>query len=891
MSVERHRRAKELFLACVDLAPAELQSFLEEHCAGDGGLRREVEALVAFERRRPDFLARDAGAPPSPAGADGGGPREIAGFRIVAKLGQGGMATVYEAEQDRPHRSVALKVLRGLASPSIARRFEFESELLGRLHHPGIAQVFEAGTAEIGNARQPYFVMELVRGVPITDDARRRGLGTRQRFEMLARVCDAVEHAHQHGVIHRDLKPANVLVDENGLPKVLDFGVARLTDSDIGLTTMRTDAGQVIGTLLYMSPEQASGDRGAVDTRADVYALGVIAYELLTEELPYDLSRASVAEALRIVREREPRPPSQLRRALRGDAATIVMKALEKDRERRYGSAAALAADVRRYLRDEPIEAKPASRSYKLRKFAARNRSLVAAAFAVGVSLVAATAVSLTYALRASDQRDLALASQGRAERRFADVRALANTMLFELHDDIATLKGATAARERIVEAALEYLAKLSADAEANTGLLRELAEAYSRIGDIQGHPRRPNLGRTSAALDSYRESLALRERIRALGGEDASDALAVSSLHQRIGAVQLALGEHAQALGSHGRAVDVLAARVAGDPGNVETGRALAAARALSGSVHEQMGQYQEALADYRGALDLTEDLLAGHPDDARLPRDLSISCNETALILERLEQVAEAEVLVRRGLEIRQRLAAEDPEDARALRDLALSRHRLGSLYQRREANELALEEFRLALEALGSIFEADPEDDRALYDLSVAHSKHAGVLLALGRSDYAIDGYRESCALREELVGENPENYFHAAALAESFERLANAYRQSSRTGEAEASYRRSLELAGPLTARGSDDVNVQTIISLGSYELACLLDARAVGADAGGDPRSIREEALALLRRSLEVLDEMSSRGMHPTHGTHERADVAARLAACQATLAE
>jgi len=354
-------------------------------------------------------------------------PARLGRYTIRRVLGEGGMGTVYEAEQESPRRTVALKVIRaGYLSPGLLRRFELESQVLGRLQHPGIAQIYEAGVFcdhaddEASNHRAPtpipFFAMEFINGVPLTDFAAGRKLGTRQRLELLTKVCDAVYHAHQKGVIHRDLKPSNILVDESGQPKILDFGVARATDSDIQQTTMQTGAGQLIGTVPYMSPEQVGGDPLELDTRSDVYALGVIAYELLAGRLPYNLQRKMVHEAARIIREDEPTRLSSINRTLRGDVETIVAKALYKEKTHRYQSAEALASDIRRYLKDEPIAARPASTWYQASKFARRNRGLVTGLGAAFVFLFAGLVLALISRAEAVAARDGCRGGAGQRE-------------------------------------------------------------------------------------------------------------------------------------------------------------------------------------------------------------------------------------------------------------------------------------------------------------------------------------------------------------------------------------------------------------------------------------------------------------------------------------------
>jgi len=329
----------------------------------------------------------------------------IGRYRILRLIGEGGMGGVYEAEQEHPRRTVALKIIKaGMASSELLRRFEQESQALGRLQHPGIAQIYEAGTVDTGFGTQPYFAMELIHGQSPREYAEANHLKVRDRLNLMVKICDAVHHAHQRGLIHRELKPGNILVDETGQPKILDFGVARVTDSDTRVT-LQTDMGQLIGTLAYMSPEQALADPLDIDTRSDVYSMGVILYELLSGRLPYTLSK-KVHEAIQAIREEAPARLSTSNRTLLGDIETIVAKALEKERDRRYASAAEMAADIQRYLNDDPIVARRPSASYQLQKFARRNKALVSGVAAVFIVLVAGVVAVSWYATEVAQQRD-----------------------------------------------------------------------------------------------------------------------------------------------------------------------------------------------------------------------------------------------------------------------------------------------------------------------------------------------------------------------------------------------------------------------------------------------------------------------------------------------------
>ncbi len=414
------RDVERLFLELVDLPAGERQAALKERCADDAALREEVQALLEADEHNTDGLLEV----PAHDGGEDEAPLRVAGYRILSRIGQGGMGTVYKAEQESPRRTVALKLIRpGYASRRMLRRFEFEADLLGRLQHPGIAQIYEAGIGRVeyesSAGDRPFIAMELVEGTTLLEYVRSADLDARRILELVVRVCDAVHHAHQAGVMHRDLKPGNVLVDGQGLPRVVDFGAARLTDGDVFSRSVQTATGQVVGTLQYMSPEQAAGDASKIDLRSDVYSLGVILYELLAGRPPIDLTGVPITEAFRRLHEAEPTRLDGVVPSLRGDVATIVHTALERDRERRYPSASELGADLRRYLTDLPIQARPPTTLYQLRKFARRNRPLAGALIAVALALIAGLISSLV--LKARSDENAAL-----AQRRSEDLLRLA---------------------------------------------------------------------------------------------------------------------------------------------------------------------------------------------------------------------------------------------------------------------------------------------------------------------------------------------------------------------------------------------------------------------------------------------------------------------------------
>jgi WD40 repeat protein/serine/threonine-protein kinase RIO1 len=415
MNAPDRQRAIEVFESALDHEPADRDAYLDGVCRGNPELRAEVESLLEADERACGFLE-----PPEHVASQTASDSDpligttVGRYHITRVIAAGGMGTVYEAVQEEPRRTVALKVIRaGMTSRSALQRFKHESEILGRLPHPGIAQIYEAGTHG-GDHGPPFFAMEYVPGArSITQHAKDQRLSTRQRLELFVKVCDAVQAGHRRGVIHRDLKPANILVDENGQPKLIDFGVARATDADLTIAMLQTDVGQLVGTLRYMSPEQCEGDAIEIDTRSDVYALGVVLFELLTGELPYDFSTASPFDVPRVIREQEPRRMSAVNRMLRGDIETIVLKALEKDRVHRYQSVPELLRDIQHYLQHEPIEAKRGRRWYVFQKTLRRHR----VAFSVGAAfMLMVVASALGFALMYHDSEQQRITAEQRAE-------------------------------------------------------------------------------------------------------------------------------------------------------------------------------------------------------------------------------------------------------------------------------------------------------------------------------------------------------------------------------------------------------------------------------------------------------------------------------------------
>lgn len=474
MTPEQYQRAKSIFLEACDFDADEAAGHIARSAPDDDVVR--VQALRMLEHDRGASTANEAmvlrgveqlleTSPHTAAAASLDMPETIGPYRIVRRVGSGGMGDVFEAQQDSPRRRVALKLLRaGLASPSMLRRFEQEIQFAGRLSHPGIAQVYEAGVAQVGATPIPYFAMEFIDGRPLTTFAREHGLALQQKLHLFASICDSVQYAHQQGVIHRDLKPANILVQEEATSdtnagsapvtragtslthlaggataRILDFGIARSVRADPA-QTQATLAGQVVGTIAYASPEQITGRTDGIDTRTDVYSLGVILFELLTGTLPFETDGVSIVEAARLKSQQAPRRLSSMDRSLRGDLETIAAKALETDKARRYASASELGADVRRFLNNEVITARPATALYQARMFAKRNRAVVVAGALAVAALIGGIIATSLQARATRVQAQAALADRDIAQRKTAVAEGVSDMLLEAL--TVATPNG-----------------------------------------------------------------------------------------------------------------------------------------------------------------------------------------------------------------------------------------------------------------------------------------------------------------------------------------------------------------------------------------------------------------------------------------------------------------
>ena len=657
----------------------------------------------------------------APSNPELAGLERLGHYRIVRKIAEGGMGAVYEAEQENPRRTVALKVIRaGFTSDELLRRFQHEAQILGRLHHPGIAQVFEAGTATTPTGSQPFFAMELVEGRPLTEYAAQEGLDVRGRLELMVLICDAVHHAHQKGVIHRDLKPANILVDARGQPKILDFGVARATDSDLRNATLQTDVGQLLGTLPYMSPEQVAADPLELDTRSDVYALGVILYELLCGRPPYDLSAKMIHEAARVIREVDPVPASSINRTFRGDIEVILSKALEKDKKRRYASAAELAVDIERHLRDEPIVARPASTIYHLKKFARRNKAVVVGGSAVFVALVAGVIVSRLQAVRA-------LRAEGLARERLLDVNA-----------------------------ALLEVEKRRTEAEANFALARDAVARYlDGVSD--------NTELKAQALEPLRKHLletarGFYEEFVRLHGQDPALRADLAEARFRLGNIQRETGDNARAIEDYQAAI-ALHEDLAGTEASSPHARQVRVVSGNLGLSLAAVGRNAESEAAYRRTLEL-EGLLAGEsrPDPFFLA-SVANAYDNLGVLLDHTGRGSEGEKAHLDSIRIRERMSREHPESTEHASALIKGYNNLATLYATTNRSAEALPYLVKSAELCERLVREHPGQPDQENDLGATLNNLGGVYTLLERPSEARSTHEKALAVREKLAREHP------------------------------------------------------------------------------------------------------------------------------------
>lgn len=770
----REAEVAELVKTALEHEAAEWPQFLDAHCPAE--LRSEVESLLGYQKHAARFIEQPAVQIAAEMLTTTLRPGDvIEQYRVESLIGSGGMGEVYLATDTVLKRRVALKLVqRGLNSQEILRRFRHEEEILAGLNHPNIAQLYGTGLTAEGI---PFFAMEYVEGTRLDRFCSERALDIHDRLQLFRKVCSAVAYAHQHLVIHRDLKPANIRVTAEGEPKLLDFGIAKIVDAAAAIGAEHTLTIDRVMTPEYASPEQVRGE--LMTTASDVYSLGVVLYELLTGEKPYRLKTRTADEVSRAILEQQPPRPSTANahqsnfeprnaKILRGDLDNIVLMAMRKEPERRYASVAQFSDDIRRHLEGRTVLARKDTLGYRTSKFIRRNKLGVAAAALVFLSL-AGGIVATTYEAR-------------RAQRRFNDVRRLANSLMFEIHDSVQDLPGSTPTRRLIVDRALQYLDSLNNESSGDASLQRELATAYEKVGDIQGNPYFANLGDTEGALASYRKATAIREGLGKRGADTEA---------------QVDLARSYRGLG------DIL----------------------------EQKGDIAGCLQEYRRSLEVLQRAAAAAPNDSNAQVELGRAYEALGDGLGRTAERTERLSVYRQGLAIRERLRTQDPADLKHVRGTALAHLKVASVAG--VPKEEVIEHMNHSIPLLEQLSAADPQNARARREVGYAYYAFGRALSDAGDELSAATAREKSLAIREEMAAQDPKNKQAQFDLAAALGELAEGYVNLGRAAEGLEQSHRCVEVLKELTALDAGNAIYSRNLAFG-YEHAADA-AAAIGRD--------------------------------------------------------
>jgi serine/threonine protein kinase len=866
----------DLFAAALAITdPSERAALLDRECAGQPALRERLKQLLDAHARSNPLLDR-----PAPGASEQTGaymPNEqpgtvIAGrYKLLEAIGEGGMGTVWVAEQTQPvRRKVALKLIKaGMDSKSVLARFEAERQALAVMDHPNIAKVLDGGLTESG---RPYFVMEYVKGVPITEYCDAVRLSIPERLQLFAMVCQAVQHAHQKGIIHRDLKPSNILVapyDDKPVPKVIDFGLAKAMHQSLTELTLHTAHESVLGTPLYMSPEQAQLNNLDVDTRSDIYSLGVLLYELLTGTTPLEKKRfKEVAwdEIKRVIREEEPpRPstrlsssealpslaagrqiePAKLTKLLRGELDWIVMKSLEKDRARRYETANGFAMDIHRYLADEPVLAAPASARYRLRKFAAKHRGSLATIGAFAFVLIATTAFSAWQAYRASKAESVARHSEAEAiaernaantardaegvARRNAENQRLQSEAHFkkarEAVDEYFTkvsesrllnVPGLQPLRKELLESARKYYQDFVSERGDDKSVRAEAAKAWSRLGNLNTFVGSPQ----EAAL-AFQKAQGLYEALLADDPNSLPYRAELARSLQNLGNQQTNLGLLDEALKNQESALALHEQNARADPTNPDYQKSLAINLIAIGETYFGFGRQRDALRCAQRGAAIFQSLAATYPtvDDYR--NRVATALLDVGYFQQFAGQPIAALDSSRRALEILKQLVREHPDNLQYASHVALAYGTIGNIqYRFLKQSPAALASVHQAISTWEPLVRDNPTVH--LYRENFADCKsQLGIILGkLGQTDESLKTLEVSLALHDAINREQPENIWYEQGLIGNLLTLAKIYRAKGRESEA----LKLLERARPFIIKQAEENKTNL------YEQACML-ARA------------------------------------------------------------
>lgn len=785
--------------------------------------------------------------------------RRFGDYQVIRELGRGGLGAVYLAARadDEYRKEVAIKLIRrGLDTDDILRRFLTERQILAQLDHPNISRLLDGGTTDDG---LPYFVMEFVKGEPITAYCDEHGLKLTERLDLFRKVCGAVTFAHQNLVVHRDLKPSNILVTPEGEPKLLDFGIAKLLSADDEMLT-QTAPGERAMTPEYASPEQVKGER--ITTASDVYSLGVLLYEILTGHRPYRLETGSADEISRAITEQEPERPStaiargdgnskiEIRNSkfLKGDLDNIVLMALRKEPERRYSSVDNFSDDIRRHQQRLPVRARPNTFSYRARKFVSRNKTTVVAAVLVLFAIVAGM-------IATQRQARIANAQRLKAESRFNDVRKLANSNLFEVYPEIENLEGSLKAREAILRNALAYLDSLAKEAAGDSTLQSELATAYEKVGDVQGALNTSSLGKISAGLESYAKAGKLRAAVLAEdpGSVEAKESLANNyyvtartlwnnsqtteaeeaferSLKLRrelvaarpdsvefknrlavllidYGAIPIFNFQTAKAVVLFDEALAIIGKLRQQDPANAEFKKTHARGLRIQSKAKGAAGDYAGGLAALDEALALASELAREFPRDFRTQRSVWLTETIKCELFIDKNSGAEAVASCLKTIDFPKAALENEPENGVVAFDLAISHFNLARAFGFVRQPEQTIEQANKAVEVMSKLSQKAPDNVEYKRNLAIYRTSIARAQIELGRFDEALSIAREVEAALRPIADADPKSTTYRYDLSLAYRLSARAFHKKGDRARAMEFVQKALDILAALKAQNA------------------------------------------------------------------------------------
>ncbi len=894
MTAERWQEVKRIATDALQFDPAARAEFVARVCGGDQALQGEINLLLAQDGDVIEDLAAQARTQLAAEGDSRFLGQRLGAYQILREIGRGGMGAVYLAERadEEFRKTVAIKLLkRGTDTDEVLQRFRAEREILARLEHPNIARLLDGGTTEDG---LPYFIMEYVEGEPLMQFCSAHALTMNARLELFLKICAAVQFAHQHLIVHRDLKPRNILVTPEGDPKLLDFGIAKLLapDEEALLVTM---AGEQRLTAAYASPEQVRGE--PITTGSDIYTLGALLYEVLTGQNAHRFStpHPQPTELLRVVAQDQPLRPSTAatdlanKRRLRGDLDNIILKALRKDPRRRYESVGALAADLRRHLENRPVVARPDTVSYRTSKFVQRNKLGVAAAVLLLLALLGGVIATSWEAYRAR-------LAEAKAQQRFAQVRELAHSVLFDYHDEIAALPGSTKVRARLVNDALRYLDNLSKEGENDTSLLRELASAYGKVAAVQGGAATSrqkllsvsNLGDTKGGLETELKATAIWQRIARLTPNDEEVQRELVGAYGALGYAYLLLGAPEKAADYYRKSIQVGERLLAANPQN-EAAQYLQAANYIG--LSKALGNPGTAnLGDKRGAMEnkgkaevVVEKLAAEHPTNPDYRVLLASLHNMGALMSDDSKRGLEESS---QAVAIYEALVEASPDNATYRRQLAIELGNIGSYLLKTGDQSGALQKIKEAQAIYDALIQADPEDSSIRGAAALNLRKLGSAQGTKGDHAAAFMTFQKAQQILAELVAQDANNAEFRRQWAYAYLAMSRDQLEAGDANSAAASAAQGIKIEEELVAASPTNITAQNTLGLLYSQLGAAEEKAGSAAPFQNENWHAAEVAF---QKSLAVWKDLQAKGALNAADADKAGEAAQEVALCEARL--